>query len=137
MYVENDNDKIIIDTKYKLNSGKNNDFNNDDVFQLMTYCLIHNSKKAVFIYPAENSQDTTRYFLNTEDADNNRDALCNYVNSTNELIPDTLINAYKAISIQVDLKQELNREEVEKITEYLYKQITSDKKIEEKESVLI
>nr|MCR5261141.1 hypothetical protein [Candidatus Gastranaerophilales bacterium] len=74
-------------------------------------------------------QDTTRYFLNTEEADNNRDILYNYVNSNNEHIPDAFKSAYNVISIQVDLKQELNTEKIEKMADYLYNQIVSDRKV--------
>lgn len=120
IYMENENDKIIIDTKYKLNSGENNDFENTDVYQLMTYCLIHNSKKAVFIYPAENNLQendhisVTKYFLNTEDADRNRKELCNNFNDeTNEKVK----NAYKILSIRVDLKQKIDKQTAKTIAE--------------------
>ncbi len=123
MYVEQDNNKIIIDTKYKINSGENNDFKNEDIYQLMTYCLIHNSKKAVFVYPAEFTQDTTRYFLNTDKVDK----LCKYKDEKIENIEEIYNNANKIISIQVDLKQELNRNTVNTIANYIEEQILSEK----------
>ena len=45
--------KIILDTKYKINSGGNSEFLNSDIYQICTYCLLHNSKKAILFYPAD------------------------------------------------------------------------------------
>ena len=44
------NNKIVIDTKYKeFHSLK--DVSNADVFQVMTYCMLHGAKRAILIYP--------------------------------------------------------------------------------------
>lgn len=48
--------KVIIDTKYKQFKTIS-DFSNADVFQVSTYCLLHNTKEAILIYPQwENTQ---------------------------------------------------------------------------------
>ena len=102
MYIEKDGEKYIIDTKYKLNSAESNDFDNKDIYQLSTYCLIHNSKNAIFIYPLENENikehNFNKYYLNTENADK----ICkNKSNIKNEN------NIYKIFSIQLNLKTDL------------------------------
>lgn len=64
--VEKDNEKIIIDTKYKKFESLT-DFSNADVFQVSTYCLLHDTKKAILIYPQWNDkvQPTQICHLNT------------------------------------------------------------------------
>lgn len=46
---------IILDTKYKLNSGDKSDFNNADVYQMLAYKEINKNKnpEAVLIYPKD------------------------------------------------------------------------------------
>ena len=41
---------IVIDTKYKKFNGVD-DFANADVFQVSTYCLLHDAKQAILLYP--------------------------------------------------------------------------------------
>ena len=64
--VEKGNEKIIVDTKYKKFESLT-DFSNADVFQVSTYCLLHNTKKAILIYPQWNDkvQPTQICHLNT------------------------------------------------------------------------
>ncbi|MBR6722960.1 hypothetical protein IKL64_05860 [bacterium] len=66
--VKKGNEKIVVDTKYKKFRNAN-DFSNADVFQVSTYCLLHNAHKAILLYP---QWDNTRpnidnYFLNTDE----------------------------------------------------------------------
>ncbi len=70
IFAENDNDKIILDTKYKIFTGTD-DFSNADVFQVSTYCLLHNADKAVLIYPRWNKAvpQVTSFKLNTNAKD--------------------------------------------------------------------
>lgn len=70
IYVENDKDKIILDTKYKIFTGTD-DFSNADVFQVSTYCLLHNADKAVLIYPRWNKEvpNVPSFKLNTDEKD--------------------------------------------------------------------
>lgn len=130
MYIEKDGKKIILDTKYKLNSGKNNDFENTDVYQVMTYCLIHKSNKAVLIYPIEGVNgvngvnvsengaseiaSSTKYFLNTDYADKNKAELC-------ENFEKDYDDAPKIISIKLDLKKELNSSTAKEIAKGIEK----------------
>jgi len=104
MYVEKDGQKIILDTKYKLNSGEHNEFNNKDVYQIMTYCLIHDTKNAVLIYPLEKedslNSNTNKFYLNTEYADIHKKEDI----STNMELFD---NMYKLFSVQLNLKTDL------------------------------
>jgi 5-methylcytosine-specific restriction enzyme subunit McrC len=66
---KNDNkDKIILDTKYKINSGGNSEFLNTDIYQVCTYCLLHNTDKAILFYPADidfrsNKDIKDKYFV--------------------------------------------------------------------------
>lgn len=117
MYVEKDNKKIIIDTKYKLNSGENNDFENEDIYQLMTYCLIHDSQNAVFIYPAKDAeQGINKYYLNTEYTDK----LKTY--SEEELRSDKEVK--KILSSRLDLKCDIKSEK-DNIAKYIEEQLES------------
>lgn len=70
IYAENDKDKIILDTKYKIFTGTD-DFSNADVFQVSTYCLLHNADKAVLIYPRWNKEvpNVPSFKLNTDEKD--------------------------------------------------------------------
>lgn len=65
---ENKEQKIIIDTKYKK-LANSNDFSNADVFQVSTYCLLHNANHAVLLYPrwSDNPPGIPDYYLNTGD----------------------------------------------------------------------
>ena len=64
IYLEKDGKKIIIDTKYKINKGANNDFSNNDIYQVSTYCLLHGSHNAILFYPVDinNNEQTEDYF---------------------------------------------------------------------------
>lgn len=68
IFAENNNDKIILDTKYKIFKGID-DFLNADVFQVSTYCLLHNTNKAVLIYPRWNKEvpNVPSFKLNTDE----------------------------------------------------------------------
>lgn len=70
IYAENDKDKIILDAKYKIFTGTD-DFSNADVFQVSTYCLLHNADKAVLIYPRWNKEvpNVPSFKLNTDEKD--------------------------------------------------------------------
>ena len=57
--------KIIIDTKYK--EFKNlSDVANADIFQVSTYCLLHNTNHAVLLYPqfGEHKLELPQHYLN-------------------------------------------------------------------------
>ena len=64
IYLEKDGKKIIVDTKYKINTGANNDLSNNDIYQVSTYCLLHGSRNAILFYPADinNNEQTEDYF---------------------------------------------------------------------------
>lgn len=61
-----DGQKLVLDTKYKNNYGKYGEFSNSDIFQVTTYCRLHNAHNAVLLYPAtdENMNDIHPYRLN-------------------------------------------------------------------------
>ena len=70
IFAENGNNKIILDTKYKIFAGTD-DFSNADVFQVSTYCLLHNADRAILIYPRWNKKvpDVPSFKLNTDEKD--------------------------------------------------------------------
>lgn len=70
IFAEKGKDKIILDTKYKIFTGTD-DFSNADVFQVSTYCLLHNADKAVLIYPRWNKEvpNVPSFKLNTDEKD--------------------------------------------------------------------
>lgn len=43
-------ERIVLDTKYKK-FVSSDDFSNADVFQVSTYCLLHNAQHAILLYP--------------------------------------------------------------------------------------
>jgi hypothetical protein len=78
---------------------------------------------AVFIYPAETNQSTTRYYLNTD----NVDKLSKYSEYRFKNAKEIYNDANKVVSIKVDLKQELNKNTVNTIANYIEEQILSEK----------
>lgn len=68
MFVEfEDRRTIIIDTKYKLHDGEKNYFSNSDIFQMVTYENIHDTKFAILLYPQDSSQKFAwKHTLNSE-----------------------------------------------------------------------
>lgn len=63
-------ERIVLDTKYKK-FVSSDDFSNADVFQVSTYCLLHNADKAVLIYPRWNKEvpNVPSFKLNTDEKD--------------------------------------------------------------------
>ena len=67
IYACKGNTKIVLDTKYKKFEGINN-VSNSDIFQVSTYCLLYDSKKAILIYPQWGEKlDVPSCNLNTPD----------------------------------------------------------------------
>ena len=68
--VKKGNEKIIVDTKYKKFETPS-DFSNSDVFQISTYSLLHDTKKAILIYPQWNKNCIPKQiaYLNTPEKD--------------------------------------------------------------------
>ena len=99
IFAEKGNDKIILDTKYKIFKGID-DFSNADVFQVSTYCLLHNTNNAILLYPRydEKKPIIPNYCLNTEDKNykiNFRTVNLKYGNLKNEL--ESIKNEIKEI----------------------------------------
>ena len=66
MAEKNDGEKIVLDTKYKKFRGLS-DVANADIFQVSAYCLLHNAKHAVLIYPRWGEDPSLpEYYLNTD-----------------------------------------------------------------------
>lgn len=63
----NNDKKIIIDTKYKKFKDID-DFSNADVFQVSTYCLLHNAEHSVLLYPRwdKNEPKIQQFYLNND-----------------------------------------------------------------------
>ncbi len=70
---EDGGEKIVIDTKYKR-FRSTDDFKNADVFQVSTYCLLHNARSAILLYPQwdDKKPESSSYFLNTDDIKDTR-----------------------------------------------------------------
>ena len=70
IYIITENgDNFVLDTKYKNNYGRRGEFSNPDVFQVTTYCRLHNSRDAILLYPAtdSNTDDIHPYKLNVDE----------------------------------------------------------------------
>lgn len=66
IFAQKEDQKLIIDTKYKKFVDENS-FSNADVFQVSTYCLLHNTNNAILLYPQwENNKkpNIEDYYLN-------------------------------------------------------------------------
>ena len=66
IFAQKEYKNLIIDTKYKKFIDEDS-FSNADVFQVSTYCLLHNTNNAILLYPQwENNKkpDTRDYYLN-------------------------------------------------------------------------
>ena len=58
--------KIVLDTKYKK-FKTSDDFSNADVFQVSTYCILHEAKHAILLYPQWDKDikpNLQEYYLN-------------------------------------------------------------------------
>lgn len=44
-------DKVILDTKYKINDGSIGNFANADIFQMLAYETLHKTNKSILLYP--------------------------------------------------------------------------------------
>lgn len=75
-----ENPSLIIDTKYKKFT-KFDDISSSDIYQVMTYCLLHGDKykKAILLYPQydENEPDISGFYINNDNnkkkSDNEKD----------------------------------------------------------------
>ena len=66
IFAEKGEEKVIIDTKYKkFETFK--DVSNSDIFQVTTYCLLHNATKGILLYPRwkEDNNKKEPFILNT------------------------------------------------------------------------
>ncbi len=54
-------ERIVLDTKYKK-FVSSDDFSNTDVFQVSTYCLLHNAYHAILLYPKYGTNGPDRDF---------------------------------------------------------------------------
>ena len=92
---------IVLDTKYKVKSANLGDFDNADIFQVVTYCKLHDSNNAVLLYPA--TDYTTRgdhaYTLNTDKVTDEVQIKTAQINLQQDLKSshDNLIVAFKRI----------------------------------------
>ena len=91
---------IVLDTKYKLSSR----FDNSDVFQVVTYCFIHQSRNAVLLYPGTDKCDAIEgeYYLNMDPQTENTPTIqMATIDLTNDLsqknVQDDIIKKLKGI----------------------------------------
>ena len=86
---------VILDTKYKLDDGSDSNFNNNDVFQVMTYSQIHSSNEAILLYPVSQGAELAirDSSLNTDDPEDKKslriasiDLRVDLANNTSDLI---------------------------------------------------
>lgn len=54
-------ERIVLDTKYKK-FVSSDDFSNADVFQVSTYCLLHNAHHAILLYPKCGNNESDKDF---------------------------------------------------------------------------
>ena len=97
--------KIVVDTKYKeLKSVQ--DFDNKDAFQVITYCLLHNTNKAVLIYPKVNNAINKTYELNLDKR------ICPFSNINNLCVKQNRDYKYTIKFITIDLNSKLTNKNI-------------------------
>lgn len=104
--------KIVVDTKYKeLQSIK--DFDNKDAFQVITYCLLHNTNKAVLIYPKFNNNINKNYELNIDKK------VCPFFIENNPCNKEKIDYKYTIKFLTINLKYKLNNRNVKRIAKII------------------
>ncbi len=106
LITKDDDTKIVLDTKYKkFNEIK--DFSNADVFQVSTYCLLHNTDHAILLYPqwSDIKPDKT-FYLNNDDYENKKYQIdFRTIDLRYDNIKDNLNNIKKSIAEILDIKK--------------------------------
>lgn len=104
--------KIVVDTKYKeLQSIK--DFDNKDAFQVITYCLLHNTNKAVLIYPKFNNNINKNYELNIDKK------VCPFFIENNPCNKEKIDYKYTIKFLTINLKHKLHNRNVKRIAKII------------------
>ena len=104
--------KIVVDTKYKeLQSIK--DFDNKDAFQVITYCLLHNTNKAVLIYPKFDNDINKNYELNIDKK------VCPFFIENNPCNKEKIDYKYTIKFLTINLKHKLNNRNVKRIAKII------------------
>ena len=104
--------KIVVDTKYKeLQSIQ--DFDNKDAFQVITYCLLHNTNKSVLIYPKFNNNINKNYELNIDKK------VCPFFIENNPCNKEKIDYKYTIKFLTINLKHKLNNRNVKRIAKII------------------
>lgn len=104
--------KIVVDTKYKeLQSIQ--DFDNKDAFQVITYCLLHNTNKAVLIYPKFNNNINKNYELNIDKK------VCPFFIENNPCNKEKIDYKYTIKFLTINLKHKLNNRNIKRIAKII------------------
>ena len=104
--------KIVVDTKYKeLQSIQ--DFDNKDAFQVITYCLLHNTNKAVLIYPKFDDDINKNYELNIDKK------VCPFFIENNPCNKEKIDYKYTIKFLTINLKHKLNNRNVKRIAKII------------------
>ena len=102
--------KIVVDTKYKeLQSIK--DFDNKDAFQVITYCLLHNTNKAVLIYPKFNNNINKNYELNIDKK------VCPFFIENNPCNKEKIDYKYTIKFLTINLKEKLDNKQIKNLAD--------------------
>lgn len=106
-------ERIVIDTKYKeLKTVQ--DFDNKDVFQVVTYCMIHNTNKAVLIYPQiDNNKIIASYELNMDEK------MCPFSSINNFCAKQNVNCSHTVKFLTVAFKYELNQKNIGRVAKIL------------------
>ena len=70
IFAEKGEEKVIIDTKYKKFETLE-DVSNSDIFQVTTYCMLHDATKGILLYPRWEEDKEESYTLNTNKGNSN------------------------------------------------------------------
>ncbi len=95
--------KIILDTKYKKMDSEH-DVDNADLYQVVTYCLLHRCHAAALIYPCATTSDT-RFCLNRDTSH------------------DVSLPEYSIAILNADLRQKHLRDCIQQVAHRLWSQV--------------
>lgn len=102
--------KIVVDTKYKeLQSIK--DFDNKDAFQVITYCLLHNTNKAVLIYPKFDNDINKNFELNIDKK------VCPFFIENNPCSKEKIDYKYTIKFLTINLKEKLDNKQIKNLAD--------------------
>ena len=104
------NPQVIIDTKYKKFTDFD-DISSADIYQVTTYCLLHNTNKAVIIYPEIDNDINKNYELNIDKK------VCPFFIENNPCSKEKIDYKYTIKFLTINLKEKLDNKQIKNLAD--------------------